>query len=698
MIIDGVRNKIKNIKFENESVEVLLPENFRAGRLKQFLDEWKDITSDKTILDTVKGCHIEITNEYELNQLSPSYPLRFNEREADIVSKEVYKMLDKNVIEKCNHCSDEIISNIFIRQKKDKSYRVILNLKKFNSYVEYNHFKMESLQSALNLMKQGCYMASVDLKDAYYSVPLAREYRKFMRFMWKGELFQYTCLVMGLACSPRKFTKLMKPVYSDLRKLGFSNVPYIDDVYLQGDNQYDCWENVKTTVNKLQSLGFILNIEKSVFIPKQEIVFLGFILNSVEMTVKLTQNKIDNLYQCCQKILKLKKVKILEISQLLGFMVASFPGVEYGPLFYRTLENDKIDALKYSRGDYNASMEISLEARNDINWWIENVHKCMKQICHGEPNFLVRTDASSSGWGAEFDNVTTGGRWNEQELQLHINEQELLAVLFALKSLCKKISCAHVHILSDNTTTVCYINAMGGSKSRSCNKITREIWFWCINKEIWLSASHIPGSKNTVADRCSRVFNDHTEWMLNPKIFNKISTLWGPFDIDIFAPRLNKQLPKYVAWKPDPNAEFIDAFSVNLNKFYFYAFPPFSVISRVLQKIQKEKAEGVMVVPVWPTQTWYTSLLELLVDVPRIIQKEQGLLKLPHSEEKHSMKITLMACRVSGSNSKNKEFRETYYKSSKNRGEDLPGVSMQQSLRNGQASVVKGVFIFFNQL
>lgn len=80
-------------------------------------------------------------------------------------------------------------------------------------------------------MTQGCYMESVVLKDAYYSVPFAREYRKFMRFMWKGELFQYTCLVMGLACSPRKFIKLMKPFYSDL-----SNVPYIDDVYLQGDN------------------------------------------------------------------------------------------------------------------------------------------------------------------------------------------------------------------------------------------------------------------------------------------------------------------------------------------------------------------------------------------------------------------------------------------------------------------------------
>jgi hypothetical protein len=233
---DWVRTK--TIKFGNESLEVLLPENFRAGRLKQYVDEWKCITSDKTILDTVKGCHIEITDEFSLHQVNPSYPLRFNEKEAEIVSTEVDKMLTKNVIEKCN-CSDEIISNIFIRQKKDKSDRVILNLKNFNNYVECNHFKMESLQSALIIMKQGCYMASVDLKDAYYSVPLAIEQRKYMRFIWKEELFQFTCLVMGLACSPRKFTKLMKPVFSDLRKLGFSNVPYIDDVYLQGDNEHD---------------------------------------------------------------------------------------------------------------------------------------------------------------------------------------------------------------------------------------------------------------------------------------------------------------------------------------------------------------------------------------------------------------------------------------------------------------------------
>ena len=252
----------------------------------------------------------------------------------------------------------------------------------------------------------------------------------------------------------------------------------------------------------------------------------------------------------------------------------------------------------------------------------------------------------------------------------------------------------HIQILFDNTTTVCYINAMGGSKSRSCKKLAREIWVWCMSRKIWLSSAHIPGVKNTIADRCCRVFKDHTEWMLDPKLFNKINALWGPLEVDIFASKLNKQLPRYVAWKPDPHAEFIDVFSINIKDIFFYAFPPFSVIARVLQKIQEEKAEGVIVVPVWPTQTWYTVFMEHLVDVPRIIRKAQDRLRLPHSEKKHSLKMTLMACRVCGSSSRNKEFLERYYRSSNNHGGNQLEVSMQASLRNGQASVVKGIFIF----
>ena len=111
----------KKVTFGNECIEVLSHENFTAGRLKQFLKEWKDITSDEFILDSVEGCHFEMTDESNLNQLNPSYRLKFNNKEIEIISIEIEKLLNKKVIEKCDHCSGEIISNIFIRQKNRKT-------------------------------------------------------------------------------------------------------------------------------------------------------------------------------------------------------------------------------------------------------------------------------------------------------------------------------------------------------------------------------------------------------------------------------------------------------------------------------------------------------------------------------------------------------------------------------------------------
>ena len=76
------------------------------------------------------------------------------------------------MIKETTHCEGKFISTISIRPKKDGTYRLILNLKNLNDHVEYHHFNMDTLQSAIRLMKQNCYMASVDLWDAYYSVPI----------------------------------------------------------------------------------------------------------------------------------------------------------------------------------------------------------------------------------------------------------------------------------------------------------------------------------------------------------------------------------------------------------------------------------------------------------------------------------------------------------------------------------------------
>ena len=117
--------------------------------------------------------------------------------------------------------------------------------------------------------------------------------------------------------------------------------------------------------------------------------------------------------------------------------------------------------------------------------------------------------------------------WCPLEKQKHINELELLAVYFGLKSFPFLLKGKHVCIKSDNSTTVCYLNAMGGTKSPLCNKLAKSIWMCCVQNEIWLTACHLPGVLNFEADKSPRQFNERIEWQLKPGIFLKMGTAWG---------------------------------------------------------------------------------------------------------------------------------------------------------------------------
>ena len=141
----------------------------------------------------------------------------------------------------------------------------------------------------------------------------------------------------------------------------------------------------------------------------------------------------------------------------------------------------------------------------------------------------------------------------------------------------------------------------GGTKHK-CNQIARDIWLWCYNRGIWLSAAHLPGSQNVRADKESRTRHDNMEWVLDAQLFQKICDVFGKPEVDLFANRLNHQLDNYMSWKPDPQASAVDAMSVSWKDIYFYAFPPFNMILKVIQKIELEQSKGVLVVPCWPTQ------------------------------------------------------------------------------------------------
>ena len=193
---------------------------------------WEKITSDPFILDAVTHCHIEFDFEPEPLFSATRPHSSFTEVEQTIIDDEIEKFLQKGIIRLSSFDDGQVISPIFTRPKKDGSHRVIFNLNRLNESVSYHHYKINTLETAIKLIRPSCFMTSIDLKDAYYSIPAALEHQKYLKFIWRDQLYAFTSLPMGLSSSPRVFTKVMKPVFAYLRsQFGHTCLGYIDDSF-----------------------------------------------------------------------------------------------------------------------------------------------------------------------------------------------------------------------------------------------------------------------------------------------------------------------------------------------------------------------------------------------------------------------------------------------------------------------------------
>jgi len=231
---------------------------------------------------------------------------------------------------------------------------------------------MDTLEMAVKMMKPGCFMASIHLKDAYYTVPIFHAHQKYLKFIFNGTLYQYTCMANGLSYA-QVFTKLLKPVYATLHNLGYLSLGYTDDSYLQGDTSSECLENVKVTALLFKKVGFHLHPTKSVIIPTQRLTFLGFVLDSNDVTVTPTESKIQKVVTACQQVLTKHNPTITEVAERIGLMLSNCPGAQYGLLHYRSMESDKVQALKRNKGNYKSHMQLTSSSIAEQKWWIANI-------------------------------------------------------------------------------------------------------------------------------------------------------------------------------------------------------------------------------------------------------------------------------------------------------------------------------------
>ncbi|XP_077137263.1 uncharacterized protein LOC143799323 [Ranitomeya variabilis] len=246
-----------------------------GGRLKHFYAQWSRVTSSNWILGIVRsGLKLEF-RERPSDYFILTAPGSLNQQKA--LEKEIQMLRQKEVIVEVpkDQEGEGFYSPLFLIPKPDGSFRTIINLRKLNKFLQYHAFKMESIKSATKLLFPRCYMTVLDLKDAYYHLPIHKDHQRCLRMAVRlnnqVRHFQFTAMPFGLSMAPRVFTKVIAEVMAYVREQDTLVIPYLDDF--------------------LVDLGWLVNLEKSKLRPSTIQTFLGILLNSEKQLCFLPEEK-----------------------------------------------------------------------------------------------------------------------------------------------------------------------------------------------------------------------------------------------------------------------------------------------------------------------------------------------------------------------------------------------------------------------
>ena len=279
----------------------------------------------------------------------------FNQAEIQLIDTEVEELLLKRAVTRVAPCKEEFISNIFLVPQKTGDMRPVINLKPLNQYIQNIHFKMKNIQMGLILISLGDFMVSLNLKDAYFNIPIFSLHRKYVRFIWTSQRYEFTCLPFGYSLAPRVFTKVFKPIISHLRLPGLRIIIFLDDILLVASSKQKCLDQLQFLRQLITDLGFIVNDKKSQLEPCTKLTFLGFIIDSLDMKLYLPQDKIHKTVSACSSLISTASPTIGQVAQVTGLLVSALPAVPYLRLYYRSIESCKSRSANnttYPRSEY----------------------------------------------------------------------------------------------------------------------------------------------------------------------------------------------------------------------------------------------------------------------------------------------------------------------------------------------------------
>ena len=244
---------------------------------------------------------------------------------------------------------------------------------------------MEPLKDVFKIIRQGVWMVSVDLKDAFFPVSVHKSHQKY--FEWFRGFYKFIGMPNGYSEAMRILTNIfgyslrsLDPVFGYLRQEGHFSLIFVDDSYLQRNTESECLENIQVTVNLLIKLEFKIHELKLILKPNQELEFLGSVINTKNKTISINKDQSEHTIIKTKNLSSDSSPSIRKLPSVIGPLISLFPAIPFGNLHYRNLEKEKTKFLKKSASNYEAKVRISTFATDELKWWLHAILNAMNNI------------------------------------------------------------------------------------------------------------------------------------------------------------------------------------------------------------------------------------------------------------------------------------------------------------------------------
>ena len=356
----------------------------------------------------------------------------------------------------------------FPSSQENGKLRLIIDLSVLNHSVYTETFKMETQRKVRKAVQLNDWAFSLDLTDAYLHIPIHHRSRKYLRFTLRGRVYQFKALPFGLSTSPFVFTRLMIVIATFLRRRAITLHLYLDDWLARNQNRRKLLEHRQFIMSLINSLGLIINYEKSDLVPAQVFTFIGMEFLTHINIVRVPQARQMKILDSVRIFLQKTSVSARDFLSLLGQLNAAADFVMLGRLHLRPLQMSLHNQWQPQKFLLCHQIGITTKILQHLKWWLqEDLYRHGIPMKIDPPSHTIFTDASLSGWGAhvEPEGLLFHGLWTEDQSRLHINVLEMKAIFLSLTRAVNKVKNSTVLVSTDNTTVVAYIRHQGGTHS-----------------------------------------------------------------------------------------------------------------------------------------------------------------------------------------------------------------------------------------